>query len=125
MLDYRTLSLLDIINSNCQSGGYKVFLINDLISAMPSAFKVDEQVILDCLEALKNHQYVSIKYQDDDEVCLLPLIKGKLESENRIDQEIEKIKSQKQYFWSGFLGASAGGAIIAVIVALVSLIGGK
>ena len=125
MLDYRTLSLLDNINSNCQSGGYKVFLIKDLVNGMPSAFNVDEQDVLDCLETLKNHQYVSIKYQDDDEVCLLPLTKGKLESENRIDQEIEKTKCLKQYFWAGFLGASAGGAIIAVIVALISLIGGK
>ena len=125
MLDYRTLSLLDIINSNCQSGGYKVFLINDLISAMPSAFNTDEQGLLECLETLKNHQYVSIKYQDDDEVCLMPLMKGKLESENRIDQEIEKIKCQKQYFWAGFLGASIGGAIIGVIIALISLMGGK
>ena len=125
MLDYRTLSLLDNINSNCQNGGYKVFLIKDLISAMPTAFGTDEQALLESLETLKNHQYISIKYQDDSEVCLAPLIKGRVESENRIDQEIEKIKCQKQYFWAGFLGASAGGGIIAVIVALVSLIGGK
>ena len=44
MLDYRTLSLLDNINSNCQSGGYKVFLIKDLVNGMPSAFNVDEQM---------------------------------------------------------------------------------
>ena len=124
MLDYRTLALLDIINSHCRSGGYKVFLIKDLISAMPSEFDVAEQELLECLETLKNHQYISIKYQDDVEICLMPLVKGKIESENRIDQEIEKMKCQKQYFWASFLGASAGGLLIGVIHVILSLVGG-
>ena len=125
MLDQRTSALLDIINLNCQNGGYKVFLIKDLISFMPSALLIDEQTLLECLETLKNHQYISIKYQDDNEVCLLPLIKGKIETENRIDQEIEKINCQKQYFVAGFLGALAGGTVVAVLMAVIMLIGGK
>ncbi len=125
MLDHRTLYLLDIINSNCQSGGYKVFLIKDLITAMPSAFSADEQVLLECLETLKNHQYISIKYQDDNEVCLLPLIKAKIETEDRIEKEIEKMDCQKQYFWASFLGASVGGTAIMLLAFIISLLGGK
>ena len=125
MLDYRTLALLDKINLHCQNSGYKVFLIEDLISFMPNAFETDNDSMLECIETLKNHQYISVKYQDDVEICLMPLIKGKVESENRIDQEIEKIKNQKQYFFASFLGAMTGGAIMVIIHAVILLIGGK
>ena len=125
MLDHRTDALLDIINSNCQTGGYKVFLIEDLLSAMPSAFGIDETALLDCLDVLKNHQYISVKYQDDIEICLMPLIKGKVESENRLDQEIEKMNCQKQYFLASFLGGLAGGVITSVILIIIMLIGGR
>ena len=125
MLDHRTLALLDIINLNCNNGGYKVFLIEELISAMPSGFSANEQVILECVEMLKNHQYISVKYQDDLEICLMPLTKGKIESENRLDQEIEKMKNQKQYFLAGLLGATLGGAITTIMLAIILLVGGK
>ena len=125
MLDHRTDALLDKINLHCQTGGYKVFLIEDLLSAMPSAFGIDETALLDCLDVLKNHQYISVKYQDDIEICLMPLIKGKVESENRLDQEIEKMKCQKQYFLASFLGGLAGGVITSVIFAIIMLIGGR
>ncbi len=124
MLDHRTDALLDKINLHCQNSGYKVFLIEDLLSIMPSAFELDEKALLDCLETLKNHQYISVKYQDDIEICLMPLIKGKVESENRLDQEIEKMKSQKQYFLASFLGAMAGGVIIGIIFTIILVIGG-
>ena len=124
MLDHMTLALLDNINLNCQSGGYKVFLLKDLILDMPSAFDMSEQALIECLETLKNHQYISIKYQDDVEVCLMPLTKGKIESEKRLDQEIEKIKYQKQYFWAGFLGAIIGGWLIGLIHLILCLVGG-
>ena len=124
MLDHKTDALLDKINLHCQNSGYKVFLIEDLLSFMPSAFELDENALLDCIETLKNHQYISVKYQDDIEICLMPLIKGKIESENRIDQEIEKMKSQKQYFLASFLGAIAGGVIIGIIFIIILAIGG-
>ncbi len=125
MLDHKTDALLDIINLHCQTGGYKVFLIEDLLSAMPSVFGLDEMSLLECIEVLKNHQYISVKYQDDIEICLMPLIKGKVESENRIDQEIEKMKCQKQYYLAGFLGSLAGGVITSVILIIIMLIGGR
>ena len=125
MLEYKTKALLDIINIHCQNGGYKVFLIKDLISAMPKAFDVDEEAMLECLENLKNHQYISIKYQDDVEICLKPLIKGKVESEDTINHEIEKMKCQKQYFLASFLGSLAGVSFMTVVICIIVLLGGK
>ncbi len=125
MLDYRTSALLDIINKNCLNGGYKVFLLKDLISAMPSAFEIDEQGLLECLDTLKNHEYISVKYQDDIEICLLALTKAKIESENKLEQEIEKMERQKQYFSASFLGAVAGGVITGILTIIIMLVGGK
>ncbi len=125
MLDYMASALLDIINKNCHNGGYKVFLLKDLIDAMPSAFELDETSLLECIERLKNHGYISVKYQDDIEICLLPLTKAKIESENRLEQEIEKMERQKQYFLASFLGAIAGGIIIGVLIFIIMLVGGK
>ena len=97
MLDERTFALLNLINLECENGGYKVFLIKDLLFSMDK-YSFDEFDFLESIESLKNHQYISVKYQDDNEICLAPLIKGRIETEKRLQKQIEQTENEKKYF---------------------------
>ena len=123
MLDERTFALLNLINLECQNGGYKVFLIKDLIYSMDK-YSFDEYDFLESIERLKNHQYISVKYQDDNEICLTPLIKGRLESEKRLERQIEQIENEKKYFSYSFLGGLCGGVLVGSVALIIKLLGG-
>lgn len=125
MLDERSLALLDIINLECKNGGYKVFFIKDMISSFPARFCIDEQQLLESIDALSLHQYISVKYQDQNEICLYPLIKGRLESENRLDAQIESLEENKKHFFFSFLGALLGGFCTFLLALLFKLLGGR
>ena len=125
MLDKRCFALLDIINARCQVSGYKIFDINELVSAMPKYFRADESVVKDCIVALFEAGYLNVKYQDDNEVCLCPLPKGRMVFEDKISQFIESNHLQKKVFVNAFLGSLLGGALGGILVSIaLRLFGG-
>lgn len=117
MLDKRCLALLNILNGECLNSGYKVMEISALASAMPKSFGMDEDGIRECINALSEREYISVKYEDEREVCLCPLSKGRLVFENRIDDEIAEARTKRTYFLYAFLGSAIGG-VFSVLVAL-------
>ncbi len=124
MLDERAIALLDIINLECNNGGYKVFFIKDLLSSFPARLSVEEDQLLECIDVLALHQYISVKYQDQNEICLNSLVKGRLESENRLDAQIEKIEENKKHFLFSFLGAFVGGMCAFLLALIFKVLGG-
>lgn len=126
MLDKRCLALLKIINEQCADSGYKIFSIQELISLMPNHFGVDESVVYICIKTLTEREYISVKYQDEQEICLVPLVKGRLVFENAIDEKVERERAEKKYFihslLGGLIGAILGGSL-GIFIAL--LFGGK
>lgn len=124
MLDERTLALLDIINYECADGGYKVFFVKDLLSSFPKHFSVEEEVLFECIETLSNHQYISVKYQDQKEICLTSLAKGRVEMENRLDAQIENLEYNKRHLFFSFLGGLLGGVSAFLLAIVFHLLGG-
>lgn len=122
MLDKRCLSLLNIINRECVGSGYKVFDTEYLLSSMPVKFGLDNQSVLDCVKTLADREYISVKYQDDFEICLCPLNKGRLVFENQIECEIERAHAQKFYFLYSFLGALSGGLSLIILLVVLGVI---
>ena len=88
MLDKRCLALLNILNSECVNSGYKVVSIEDFVLSMPLSFGIDFDGVRECLYTLSEKEYISVKYQDEKEVCLCPLTKGRLVFENKIEEEL-------------------------------------
>jgi hypothetical protein len=126
MLDKRCLELLNIINGECQNCGYKIFAVQDLISCMPDYFSFDGAQFNECVYNLCEKGYISVKYQDDSEICLCPLTKGRLVFENQIDEEIEKHTAKRQYFIYSFLGALSGASAVSIFfVILYFIFGGR
>lgn len=122
MLDKRCFALLKIINDQCADSGYKVFSVDELISAMPNNLGVDSAVIFLCIKSLLEHEYISVKYQDEREICLIPLIKGRLVFEKAIEEEIEKNNTSKKYFAYSLVGAIIGGVIGGTIFAIIQAV---
>ena len=96
MLDKRSEALLQIINTECREGSYKVLEIDDLIRAMPKKFKIDIDGISQLIGYLKKGEYVSVKYADNEVVCISPLPRGRrifeVEEDNKRHKKRKKIK---------------------------------
>lgn len=118
MLDKRSVSLLEYFNKQCVSGGYKIFSIEELVSVMPKHFGIDVFGIEECIRALSEREYISVKHKDDKEVCLCPLTKGRLVFENRIENEIATKKTEKKYYLSSFFGAISGAVTVGAVYML-------
>lgn len=125
MLDKRCLALLNIINAECSGSGYKIFAVDDLISAMPQKFGMDSDGVFECIKNLTERDYLSVKYQDDKEICACPLTKGRLVFENKIEEELEKLRAEKRYFLYSFVGAFIGGVLGLIFTLIVFAVLGR
>ncbi len=111
MLDKSCLALLNIINAQCENCSYKIFSIDYLQSEMPIELGVDKGQIVKNLLTLSNGDYISVKYQDDSEICVCSLKKGRAVFENaslKKDKEDLSIDDRKPYFFFAFLGGALG-----------------
>lgn len=124
MIDSRSFALLKVLNAECSGQGYKVFCIEDLKLSLPPAYAATSEGIRETLKALCDREYISVKYEDDNEVCLKPLVKGRLAFENRIDGELSAARECKRYAVYAFLGAAAGGVLSAAIAVIATIIAG-
>lgn len=119
MLDKRSLKLLDIINGECKGDGYKIFAYLDLSLMMPDGLELSAEEIKASISTLKEREFISVKYEDEEQVCVCPLPKGRLIFENRLDEEIEKQVSARKYFLYSAVGALVGGVLSSVITFII------
>ncbi len=124
MLDKRCFALLGVIDKECSDTGYKIFSIGELIELMPKGLGLEIEGLKDGLNGLANHEFISIKYLDDSEVCLRPLIKGRVAVESRLDKELSDIKAERRFMVFAFLGGLFGGLLSGLIILLIKLLGG-
>ncbi len=124
MLDERSLALLDIINNACPESGYKIFDVGELTDGLSTKYAIDIDGVRECIKNLSSHEYISVKYEDEREICACPLSKGRLAFENRIDAEIDRARDKRKFFIYSFLGGAIGSFIAAALFALFRLIFG-
>lgn len=118
MIDTKSKELLCTLARECKNG-YKVIEIDDLLFAFP---KLDNDYLLNMLDYLDDVGYISIKYKDNQVICLTVLPYGR----QFIEQEdIEKnkmctlkknlIKFYLIFFFVAILGAFVGTLIYNLI----------
>ncbi len=122
MLDERSMALLKIINGECVGSSYKIFALEDLALSFPREFYVDKDEVSRLIVNLCECEYISVKYQDESEVCVCTLPKGRTVFEKTVEMEIETRRVEKRYFLHAFLGGGLGSLIGAVITALLFLL---
>ena len=76
MLDIKSLLVLKILIKECGNGTYKIVEVSDIISAMPTKYRVDSEGLEHILTYLERQDCISIKYDDDGVYCLCVLPYG-------------------------------------------------
>ncbi len=122
MLDIKSKLVLKILVKECPYGSYNIIESKDIISAMPSKYKIDAEALDNILTFLERQEYISIKYDDDGVYCLCVLPFGNELLEN---EENKKREDKSPRLWLfillGFLMnfiASLLGAMIGNILNL-------
>jgi len=118
MLDRRTSILLDAINKRCTEGSYKVLAWAELKSELPEKYKIDKDNLTQMIEYLSTREFVSVKYSDENEICLAPLPRGRLYNEKESEIKTEQWKDIRGtiYTVAGSAIAAFAGAMIAVLI---------
>ena len=117
MLDSKSKTLLFAINGLC-GDGYKVLTFEEVLSALPPEIVFTKILLTQILCELDLKGYISIKYQDDNEVCVATLPKTRLFFEQCETELTDKTTNKRLTFKFSFLGALCGSLIGAIITTL-------
>ncbi len=121
MLDNVSGELLKYVNLETQ-GKYKVLSFEEIQSSLNVKEILDADVIRKKIKLLTEKEYLSVKYEDEGEICLSVLAKGRQYLEKCVEDEIEKTRLLKSYFIYGFLGAFLGSIVGVIVNAVILLI---
>ena len=115
MFDKKTNQVLVYLQTQCQGGMYKVIEKQDIIDAMPKRYGMTIQDVCDVVDFLQRNDYIVLKYEDDEQVCLAltPRAYGVLLKDY---SHTEKPKFDKKVYWIVGIVAFAS-AFLGVVVA--------
>ena len=120
MQDVLANELLIFLRSQVNPQAYKIYSFSELLSALPEYLGVDNIAVKECLLMLNRDGYITVKYRDENEICLSVL--DKVSERKEVTEE--KTNLGKKGFSGAFLGGVAGGIIGALITFACSVLGG-
>ena len=117
MLDKKTESVLQLLTQKC-GNTYKVLDKNQIVAELPARLGVDVQGLLAIVTFLKENEYVDVKYQDKDEICICTTVKAEsyMEGEKDMTQKAKITNSQVGLLWLGVFLAAFVGSLIATLI---------
>lgn len=118
MLDSKTTAVLNVIAENA-SNGYKILQKAEIISCLPHHCKLTNDELNDIVLFLKENEYIDVKYQDKDQICVCTTQKANAYQTGITDVKQNMSVTKKQYvaFFVLMLVASFVGSMIATFVA--------
>lgn len=119
MLDIKTNLVLKVLQKECKGNGYKVVDKADIISALPSKFRMDEENLDHIITFLERSEYIHVKYDDEQVYCLCILPLGNQVTENETKEKREKRNPLFLYI-SVFFGAIIGGIIGVILTKIIN-----
>ncbi|MCQ2399294.1 MAG: hypothetical protein MJ072_02175 [Clostridia bacterium] len=122
MLNKSSAVVLNTLRSLLSGSAYEVFKVAEIFSALPVTAELSEEELKNEIAFLNDGEYISVKYQDDDEICLAVMPKGRQRFDGE-EQENAKTDRRHDLFVYSFFGGFFGG-LIAVTVAVVLLLTG-
>lgn len=122
MLDKRTAALLNTVNAQCSSGGYKIFSEEDFLSCFEPEWGVTGENLLHMLDHLSENGYINVKYAAGGMYCVMPLPLGRSYSEREAEKKSEDLKSLKYFAYAAFFGGLIGGGIGSLIMLVLFLL---
>lgn len=117
MLDKKSSAVLQLLRDKTENN-YKVLDKNQLLSELPAKLKIDTASLLAVITFLTENEYVSVKYQDKNEICICTTIKADsyLDGENDLQQKAKLTNSQSVLLFVGVFVAAFLGALIAGLI---------
>ena len=117
MLDKKSDAVLELLIAKAGQT-YQVLNKTQLLQYLPKKLNIDLQSLLGIITFLKENEYIDVKYQDKEEICLCTTVKA--ESYNEGEKNImQKAKITNGQAWLLFLGvflAAFVGALVATLI---------
>ena len=117
MLDKKTDAVLELLAQKA-GNSYKVLNKKQILDELPSKLKIDLQSLLGIITFLKENEYVDVKYQDKEEICICTTVKAEsyAEGEKNITQKAKITKGQLSLLLFGVFLAAFLGTLVATII---------
>lgn len=117
MLDKKSTAVLQLLYDKTAST-YKVLNKNEILAELPPKLKVDMQGLLAIVTFLSENDYLSVKYQDKDEICIATTVKAEsyLDGEKDMQQKAKISNFQATFLFVGVFIAAFAGALIAGLI---------
>ena len=117
MLDKKTDAVLQLLTEKC-GNTYKVLDKNKIVAELPRRLNIDVQGLLAIITFLKENEYVDVKYQDKDEICLACTVKAESysEGEKNLTQKAKITNGQFGLLFLGVFLAAFFGSLIAMLI---------
>ena len=117
MLDKKTDAVLELLTQKC-GNSYKVLEKKQILTELPSKLNVDAQGLAAIITFLKENEYVDVKYQDKDEICIACTVKASsyADGEKNMEQKANITTGQVGVLWIGVFVTAFLGSLIATLI---------
>ncbi len=118
MLDKMSKEVLRFLLEFCKDGSFQVLEYEEIIKSLSSNYNLDREGIMQILKHLNSLEYIIIKYNDDNVVCLstLPFGRQYIESEEEKKKNILKMKNMARGAFISALFAALIGAFLGTLI---------
>ena len=118
MLDKKTDAVLQLLIKKC-GNTYKVLDKKQILSELPPKMHIDAQGLSAIVAFLKENDYIDVKYQDKDEICISTTVKAEsyMEGEKDMTQKAKITNGQVGILWLGVFLAAFIGSLLAALIA--------
>ena len=117
MLDKKTDAVLELLFDKTQNS-YKVLNKAQIIAELPQKLKIDAAAFSAILTFLTENEYIGVKYQDKDEICVSTTVKAEsyLDGERDMQQKAKITNTQVSLLFVGVFIAAFVGALVASLI---------
>ena len=117
MLDKKTDAVLELLTQKA-GNSYKVLNKTQLLDELPQKLGIDMQGLLNIITFLKENEYVDVKYQDKEEICVSTTVKAEsyIDGEKDITQKAKITNGQVWLLMLGVFLAAFFGAFVAILI---------
>ena len=117
MLDKKTEAVLKLLIYTVGES-YKVINKSQLLAQLPAKVRPDVRGLQNILTFLKENEFIDVKYQDKDEICLSATVKASNynEKENNIIERANISALQVTLLLVGVFLAAFAGSLLAVFI---------
>ena len=117
MLDKKTDAVLELLAKKV-GNSYKVLNKDQLLAELPKKLDIDMQGLLGIITFLKENEYVDVKYQDKEEICISTTVKAEsyVDGEKNITQKAKITNGQVGLLILGVFLAAFFGAFAATFI---------